>query len=905
MSDSESYTRLATSDRAEPELGIDCSLELELEPAPELGALAKVVSAKVVADRVRSRVRTRTLLRFVSDDGEMTQDQSGKLPLHWLCAAKDLTPEQLGEAAAATDLEDWTTKDQDGRTPLLVLCGGSALSETMLDALDSELPDFGSLWSATTRKGYTPLMKCCESKGLRAGLLTRATRLCGTSAWHVRTDADDAKNSGYTALHNLALGKSGQLTPKILQEATALAGGKQAWAAQGKDERTPLHRLCASRACTVDLLATATELAGSDVWATVDKNGHTPLHVLCKCSVENGAVLVRAAVKWTGPTALVMATAKGRTILQNAQRAEASAEPDRRKQTMGKLQRARDEGSGLTPLRILGQRDPSSLQAVIDAGWLMEADRLRPTFFPFWAPAADAILTDRLYEQRELRANAADSDHDRTHILEAEVAAARERVLEERELFEDPLACAISLRLKAQVDSLVAILIGKRESGIGHGPMQSRQHGVFTVRWLQQSFDGLLRWGYIDPILSLLHAGLYTVPTGDVETLWLDCWSAGFGGTELCPVQYKDFAPNKGSEALQDSIVRLKEEAEEEDLNTGPTPRGIVVNAERDLNVTKRVKIRFDADGTVSDWLDASAIELMFPTPVWEHMITVGTNTDSHKWNVEPIVVAIDGAAHCGRDGLLYLLLNAGAEHRATVRLMCGCPVVQELIRFKWDAYGRRMFAWESALRFLLVCAWTFVTLYVVQREPFGNVVHPGKSLAAFVLCVCAGMAISQGHHSQIVFGSYLLSLPISVTLIGISTVLLASEMGAVHEINDLPAALGVSLLTTLASQILCEEMRGLHQIYLHARSPLASVWQYCEVWNVLDAGSVAVAFTTVIRTLFGMETNFTRQVSVVGTIMLWIRVIGVLRGYERTGPVRPPAPPPLSCSQAGHPRSS
>eukprot|EP01046_Picozoa_sp_COSAG06_P030684 COSAG06_NODE_2930_length_6075_cov_6.587684_5_plen_310_part_00 len=255
------------------------------------------------------------------------EDESGKLPLHWLCGAKDLTTEHLGAAAAVADPEDWTTKDQDGRTPLIVLCGAPALSVAMLDVLDQELPNFGALWAAATKKGYTPLMKCCESKGLRAGLLTRATRLCGTSAWHVRTDAGDARNSGYTALHNLALGKSGQLTPKILQEATALAGGKQAWAAQGKDDRTPLHRLCANKTCTAELLAMATEAAGTSAWASLDKNGHTPLHVLCRQSGEDGA-LIHAATSWAGESALVMATEKGREMIQRAQDAVATADSD-------------------------------------------------------------------------------------------------------------------------------------------------------------------------------------------------------------------------------------------------------------------------------------------------------------------------------------------------------------------------------------------------------------------------------------------------------------------------------------------------------------------------------------------------------------------------------------------------
>jgi hypothetical protein len=162
----------------------------------------------------------------------------------------------------------------------------------------------------------------------------------------------------------------------------------------------------------------------------------------------------------------------------------------------------------------------------------------------------------------------------------------------------------------------------------------------------------------------------------------------------------------------------------------------------------------------------------------------------------EPVMLAVDGAA----SALLPLLLKQSERHAEVF----STEIVRELIAFKWDKYGRRLFLRETGLHLALVLSWQWVTVHDAQTEDIMFVDVPvAEGLAAATLCAAAGIGADRLARCMPRFCFALLGITAAVacTLVG--------QLGS----TSLPVLLVLVLLTMLTARAVANEIRQLANV--------------------------------------------------------------------------------------------
>eukprot|EP01047_Picozoa_sp_COSAG01_P021559 COSAG01_NODE_1254_length_11042_cov_37.493192_7_plen_865_part_00 len=101
---------------------------------------------------------------------------------------------------------------------------------------------------------------------------------------------------------------------------------------------------------------------------------------------------------------------------------------------------------------------------------------------------------------------------------------------------------------------------------------------------------------------------------------------------------------------------------------------------------------------------------------------------------VTPVAIALNGAAKRGRHGLLQVLLRSGTPDAFN------CEVVQLLVDWKWDRFGREAFLHDAACHVILILAWSLLTMRIARhsQQMFSHL--PMRYLLmAVVLCASHG----------------------------------------------------------------------------------------------------------------------------------------------------------------------
>eukprot|EP01048_Picozoa_sp_COSAG05_P002257 COSAG05_NODE_88_length_20344_cov_12.094690_3_plen_1505_part_00 len=100
---------------------------------------------------------------------------------------------------------------------------------------------------------------------------------------------------------------------------------------------------------------------------------------------------------------------------------------------------------------------------------------------------------------------------------------------------------------------------------------------------------------------------------------------------------------------------------------------------------------------------------------------------------VEPVCIAIRGAAAIGREGLLYGLLRFDDK-------VFEAEAVRHLVDFKWWCYGHDMFLTDALSHVLLLAAWTTLTMAIARSsQPVFAEIPSFNGWSATGLCVARG----------------------------------------------------------------------------------------------------------------------------------------------------------------------
>lgn len=214
--------------------------------------------------------------------------------------------------------------------------------------------------------------------------------------------------------------------------------------------------------------------------------------------------------------------------------------------------------------------------------------------------------------------------------------------------------------------------------------------------------------------------------------------------------------------------------------------------------------------------------------------------------DVKPAVLAVRFAARAGDEGLLSVLVDESVPINAF-----GTRIAEVLIKHKWNAFGRDLFTNDIYWFVARIVSWQILAWLIAQY---------GDDTTGVLGWVTEHRAGS----TDLNFNS---SVKVGIVAVASMVVHMVLSMRRLR--------LEWCEATSWKDQ---ENRSVIETLYRHL---IRSESGASTTWNRLDATTIVVSTVVILRTLARNAPAFTTQLAVVNTVLLWLRAIQMLTGFE------------------------